>query len=219
MLSSKLARRSRISSKSSSVANGFILGCLRVGLVSELHEEGSLVDQQPSYVGNKIAVFVLQSLGCDVAALNTVQFSKFLLLGLDTSHTKRILGNHTGYGQWKGTKLSAQDITDLYEGLKQSFLNDFDMMLSGYIPGAEAVVAVGNIAKELKEKTKEDPGAFFWVLDPVMGDNGRIYVAEDVVPAYKALIPYADLILPNQFEAEYVHTYQLYEVAFPNQYF
>jgi hypothetical protein len=27
------------------------------------------------YVGNKIAVFVLQSLGCDVAALNTVQFS------------------------------------------------------------------------------------------------------------------------------------------------
>ncbi len=32
------------------------------------------------YVGNKIAVFVLQSLGCDVAALNTVQFSEFLLI-------------------------------------------------------------------------------------------------------------------------------------------
>lgn len=32
---------------------------------------------QTSYVGNKIAVFVLQALGCDVAALNTVQFSLF----------------------------------------------------------------------------------------------------------------------------------------------
>lgn len=27
-------------------------------------------------VGNKIAVFVLQSLGCEVSALNTVQFSE-----------------------------------------------------------------------------------------------------------------------------------------------
>lgn len=137
------------------------------------------------YVGNKIAVFALQSLGYDVAALNTVQFS-----------------NHTGYRQWTGTKVSAQEITDLYNGLCQSYLDDFDMMLSGYIPSAAAVVAVGNIARELKEKNKGAPSDFFWVLDPVMGDNGKIYVAEDVVPAYKGLIEYADLILPNQFEAE-----------------
>lgn len=76
------------------------------------------------------------------------------------------------------------------------------MMLSGYIPGAEAVAAVGRIAAELKEKSKDKPGSFFWVLDPVMGDHGKLYVAEDVVPAYKSLLPHADLILPNQFEAE-----------------
>lgn len=81
-------------------------------------------------------------------------------------------------------------------------------MLSGYIPGAEAVGAVGDIAKELKRKTKATPGRFFWVLDPVMGDNGKLYVADDCVPAYKALIPYADLILPNQFEAEYASYFQ-----------
>ncbi|KAF3055718.1 putative pyridoxal kinase C6F6.11c [Daldinia childiae] len=137
-------------------------------------------------VGNKIAVFALQSMGCDVSAMNTVQFS-----------------NHTGYKQWKGTRVSAQEITDLWEGLKQSYLDNFDMMLSGYVPGAAAVEAVGNIGKELKHKSKaQKPGSFFWVLDPVMGDNGRLYVAEDVVPAYKNLIQYADLILPNQFEAE-----------------
>lgn len=38
-----------------------------------------------------------------------------------------------------------------------------------------------------------------------MGDNGKIYVNEDTVPAYKSLLKDADLILPNQFEAEYVH--------------
>jgi pyridoxine kinase len=76
------------------------------------------------------------------------------------------------------------------------------MMLSGYIPGAAAVDAVSKIAKELQDKAKASPGSFFWVLDPVMGDDGKLYVAPDVIPAYKALVRYADLILPNQFEAE-----------------
>lgn len=104
----------------------------------------------------------------------------------------------------KGTKVTAQEITDLYDGLKQSYLDDFAMMLSGYIPGAEAVEAVGKIAAELRTKARcrGEPGSFFWVLDPVMGDHGKLYVSQDVVPAYKSLLPNADLILPNQFEAE-----------------
>lgn len=137
------------------------------------------------YVGNTMATFVMQSLGCEVAALNTVQFS-----------------NHLGYGQAKGTRATSQEITDLYQGLKDSYLDDFQMMLSGYLPGAGSVEAVGAIARDLKYKATMKPGSFFWVLDPVMGDNGKLYVAEDVVPAYKDLVRDADLILPNQFEAE-----------------
>ena len=132
-----------------------------------------------------MAAFVMQSLGCEVAALNTVQFS-----------------NHTGYGQVKGTRSSASEISDLHAGLKQSHLDDFDMMLSGYIPGAAAVEAVGTMARDLKLKATMKPGSFFWILDPVMGDNGKLYVAEECVPAYKTLIRDADLIMPNQFEAE-----------------
>ncbi|KIN04105.1 hypothetical protein OIDMADRAFT_52034 [Oidiodendron maius Zn] len=137
------------------------------------------------YVGNTMAVFVMQSLGCEVAAINTVHFS-----------------NHLGYGQVKGTRVSASEITDLYEGLTQSNLNDFDMMLTGYLPGAASVEAAGKIGRDLKYKATTRPGSLFWVLDPVMGDNGKLYVAADVVPAYKNLIKDADLILPNQFEAE-----------------
>ncbi|KAG9243920.1 Ribokinase-like protein [Calycina marina] len=137
------------------------------------------------YVGNTMAGFVIQSMGCEVAAINSVQLS-----------------NHLGYGQAKGTRATAAEITDLYDGLKASYLDEFDMMLSGYLPGASAVEAVGSIARDLKYKHTMKPGSFFWVLDPVMGDNGRLYVAEDVIPAYKNLIKDADLILPNQFEAE-----------------
>ena len=86
--------------------------------------------------------------------------------------------------------------------LQSNHLDQFDMMLTGYIPGAPAVEAVGRIAEDLKEQAKTKPGSFFWVLDPVMGDNGKLYVAPDVVPAYKRLLDHADLILPNQFEAE-----------------
>lgn len=120
----------------------------------------------------------------------------------------------------KGTKASAQEIRDLYEGLAQNYLTDFDVLLSGYAPTAAAVEAVGDIAQDLKCRAEPNPGSFFWgkqnfiispiakakrtraVLDPVMGDRGRLYVNEDVVPAYKNVVRHADLVLPNQFEAE-----------------
>ncbi|KAJ5573397.1 uncharacterized protein N7459_007824 [Penicillium hispanicum] len=137
------------------------------------------------HVGNSMATFAMQSLGCEVASLNTVHFS-----------------NHTGYRQFKGTRATAQEITDLYQGLCQSNLTDFDVMLSGYAPSAAAVEAVGAIGIDLQKKAEKKPGSFFWILDPVMGDQGRLYVNDDVVPAYKKMIRHADLILPNQFEAE-----------------
>lgn len=72
------------------------------------------------------------------------------------------------------------------------------MVLSGYVPGAAGVHAMGEIANELKRTN-----GVFWLLDPVMGDEGKLYVSPDVVPAYKELVGSADLITPNQYEVEY----------------
>jgi pyridoxine kinase len=72
------------------------------------------------------------------------------------------LGNHTGYRQVTGTKSSAKEIHDIYQGLKQSYLTDFDVLLSGYAPSADAVQAVGVIARDLRTKTAMKPGSFFW---------------------------------------------------------
>ncbi|KAL4929315.1 pyridoxal kinase [Aspergillus undulatus] len=148
------------------------------------------------HVGNKMATLVMQSLGCDVANLNTVHFS-----------------NHTGYRQFKGTRATADEIRNLYEGMCMNNLTDIDVMLSGYAPSAAAVEAVGFIGQDLKRKAADRPGSFFWVLDPVMGDQGRLYVNDDVVPAYKNVIQHADLILPNQFEAEVLSGIQITSLA------
>ncbi|KAK6407958.1 putative pyridoxal kinase, partial [Oleoguttula sp. CCFEE 5521] len=121
--------------------------------------------------------------------------------------------NHVAYRRVRGRKTPASEITELYAGLKSAHLNDFDMLLSGYCPSAEVVEAVGHIARELRLASTLKPGSFFWVLDPVMGDNGRIYVAEECVPVYRSLLKDADLILPNQFEAELLSGVKINDLA------
>jgi len=51
---------------------------------------------------------------------------------------------------------------ELYEGLRQSSLNDFDVLLTGYMPSAEAVQAVGKIGRDIKLNAGTKPGSFFW---------------------------------------------------------
>ena len=41
------------------------------------------------------------------------------------------------------------------------------------------------------------------VCDPVMGDNGKMYVPESLLPIYRdEIIPLADIATPNQYEVE-----------------
>ncbi|KAK4550329.1 hypothetical protein LTR36_003296 [Oleoguttula mirabilis] len=148
------------------------------------------------YVGNTMATFCMQSLGCEVSAIHTVNYS-----------------NHVAYRRVKGRKTPPEEVAELWEGLKDARLDSFDMMLSGYCPSAPVVEQVGKIARELRARSYTKPGSFFWVLDPVMGDNGRIYVAEDTVPVYKSLLKDADLILPNQFEAELLSDVKIHDLA------
>lgn len=74
----------------------------------------------------------------------------------------RPTGNHLAYKQVKGTKSSAEHILDLYEGLRQSNLSNFDILLTGYVPSAEAVQAIGKIGRDIKFNATTKPGSFFW---------------------------------------------------------
>lgn len=46
-----------------------------------------------------------------------------------------------------------------------------------------------------------------------MGDDGHLYIPEDEVPAYKSLLRDADLILPNQFEAELLSDTKIHNLS------
>lgn len=134
------------------------------------------------YVGNKAATLPLQLRGWDVDGLNVVQFS-----------------NHTGYGHVEGYKIDGNQIRAIFTGLEtQEF--EYAALLSGYLPSADAVEAIGEIGAKLRQQNPK----LLWVLDPVMGDAGKLYVKEDVIPMYKKILKTNSVTLttPNHFEVE-----------------
>ncbi|KAI8121404.1 hypothetical protein FF38_05918 [Lucilia cuprina] len=135
------------------------------------------------YVGNKSATFPLQVLGFEVDAINSVQFS-----------------NHTGYKVVKGQVLQEKELDDLFQGLDSNdLLKCYSHLLTGYIGNASFLRQVANIVKKLRAT---EPNLIY-VCDPVMGDNGQMYVPQDLLPIYRnEIIPLADIITPNQYEVE-----------------
>lgn len=58
---------------------------------------------------------------------------------------------------------------------------------------------MADIVQELKQANP----ALMYVCDPVMGDNGKLYVPQGLVNIYRdRLTPLADVVTPNQFELE-----------------
>ncbi|KAJ2807864.1 putative pyridoxal kinase [Coemansia guatemalensis] len=135
------------------------------------------------YVGNRAATFPLQLLGHEVDVINTVQFS-----------------NHTGYNSVRGERFAAAHILDLFAGLQANGLDQgYTHLLTGYMGNSENIRAVESIAKQLMEVNPE----LVFVVDPVLGDDGALYVPEELIGLYRqVLCPMASLITPNQFEME-----------------
>jgi pyridoxine kinase len=135
-------------------------------------------------VGNRAATFALQRLGCEVIAVNTVQFS-----------------NHTGYGAWRGEVFSPEHITDVLIGVaERGVLPQCHAVLSGYMGDAALGQAVLNAAAQVKAA---NPRAVY-CCDPVMGDVGRGVFVRPGIPEFmrERAIPAADVVTPNQFELE-----------------
>ncbi|GLT28836.1 hypothetical protein SLA2020_037400 [Shorea laevis] len=134
------------------------------------------------YVGNKSAVFPLQLLGYDVDPINSVQFS-----------------NHTGYPTFKGQVLNGQQLWELIEGLAANDLLYYTHLLTGYIGS----VSFSNTVLEVVDKLRTINPNLIYVCDPVMGDDGKLYVPQELIPIYREkVVPVASMLTPNQFEAE-----------------
>lgn len=138
------------------------------------------------YVGNKAAVFPLQLLGFDVDVINSVHFS-----------------NHTGFEKgFEGDVLQGDQLRSILQGLERNgLLKDVGHLLTGYIGSESFLAAVMDVLKIVRQHSG---GNLRYVCDPVLGDVGSgFYVPEELVRLFREqVIPEADIITPNQFEAE-----------------
>jgi pyridoxine kinase len=136
------------------------------------------------HVGNRAAVFPLERLGYEVWPINTVQFS-----------------NHTGYGSWTGEIFTSAHLALVWSGVKaRGVIADCEAVLSGYMGSSE----IGHFVIEAVDEIKAArPGALY-CCDPVMGDYGRGFFVAEGIPDFIAsqAVRNADIITPNQFEAE-----------------
>ena len=135
------------------------------------------------HVGNCAAVPALQALGHEVLAVPTV-----------------LLAHHPGHGVPTGRVLPSGEVADLLRGLEQvGALGKACALLTGYLGLAETATVAIDAAARLR---RHHPKALY-LCDPVIGDNGKVYVRPGVEDAIrKLLLPLADVLTPNHFELE-----------------
>ncbi|MEE2689762.1 MAG: pyridoxal kinase [Pseudomonadota bacterium] len=134
------------------------------------------------YVGNSAAVPALQALGVEAVAV-------------DTAH----LSNHPGHQSFEGGPAATVKVDALLKGVEQKHAKaGFNAAITGYL----GTLATGNAALNAVRRLKSSGRCGFYCLDPVSGDNGRVYVDEELVAFFREqALPAADLIVPNAFEA------------------
>ncbi|WP_201467269.1 pyridoxal kinase PdxY [Janibacter melonis] len=134
------------------------------------------------HVGNSAAVFPMQRLGVEVWPVSTVVFS-----------------NHTGYGQWRGPMLPADDVREVITGVgEREAFPEVDAVLSGYQGGTQ----IGDVVLDAVAQVKAANPDAIYACDPVMGNaTSGCFVHPDIpVLLRERVVPQADLITPNQFE-------------------
>ncbi len=142
------------------------------------------------YVGNKAAIFPLQSIGYDVCPINTVQFS-----------------NHTGYGKWQGDIFDAAHIIKIANGIEDiGQAHKCKAILSGYMGSKEICDAVQHIVKKYKTLNSD----LLYLCDPVMGGD-TCHVKSEVVDFFRKNLM-ADIIIPNQNEAEILSNIKINDI-------
>ena len=136
-------------------------------------------------VGNRAAVFALETLGHPVWAVPTV-----------------LLPWHPGHGRATRIVPDADQFSAFMKDLERApWLGEVAGVLSGYLGDARQAVDVAALVHRVKAT---NPNALY-VCDPVMGDAGGLYVPEATAEAMRdLLLPLADIATPNRFELEWI---------------
>lgn len=136
------------------------------------------------YVGNNIAKLAIELHGIDAIVIPTI-----------------ILSSHTDYNEVYGDKVPAELFNDLIRGITAiKISDDISHIITGYYGSKDLIL----LSKDCICKLKTNQQCIY-VCDPVMGDDGKLYVPEEVAQSIiEELIPLSDIIVPNYFELEYI---------------
>lgn len=141
------------------------------------------------YCGNKSAIFPLQLLEFETDFINSVHLS-----------------NHTQYKTTRGQIFGAKELDDIVIGLKENdLIKLYDNILTGYVASVDYIYSMAKLIEDIKNVRISKDLQCCYTLDPVLGDDETgFYVpnGEKISESYKSnLIPLADIITPNKFEA------------------
>ncbi|WP_343315100.1 pyridoxal kinase PdxY [Brucella sp. BE17] len=132
-------------------------------------------------VGNRAVVFALESLGFPVWAVPTI-----------------VLPWHPGHGPAGRIVAPAEEFEQLMQDLLRApWLGEIGAIISGYFGDPAQVSSVASFVKAVKEKHPD----VTYFCDPVIGDEGGLYVSEAIATGIRdTLLPLADIAAPNRFE-------------------
>ena len=142
-------------------------------------------------------ILTIQDISCYGQCSITVALPILSAWGYETAILpSAVLSTHTsGFKNFTVHDLS-NEIPKIINHWKQEGIK-YDVLYAGYLGEEQHINSVIQIKNELLNKDG------FFVLDPVMGDNGKLYPAFDnnYVKAIRRLVKEADVILPNLTEA------------------
>ena len=109
-----------------------------------------------------------------------------------------LLSNHPGHGKPEGRATAPSEISAMIFALeKLGAFKDLDAVITGYFASAEQIEIVATLIGRLKCK--------IILVDPVLGDDGKLYVAQAVAEAIRdKLVPLATIVTPNAFELSWL---------------
>ena len=132
-------------------------------------------------VGNSVAAPVITKLGMQPLLIDTIS-----------------LAAHPGYGTIAGGATDQTQFSAILEALTTlRVLPEINNIMTGYLGDARQAGPIHSMIQDWH--TERHDGLY--ILDPVLGDGGRLYVDSAVVDQIRQkLLPLAHIVTPNQFE-------------------
>lgn len=136
-----------------------------------------------SQVGSGVTAFCLRRLGHEAVVLPTT-----------------LMGRHPGWGAPGGGAVKTERLTEMWSAIRAQGLR-FDAVMTGYMGEAAQIDLAAQIIADVRA---DNPDALV-LVDPVMGDNGTLYIPEARAAAIRdKLVPLADIITPNLWELSWL---------------